>query len=100
MSSKDQILTTVKEWLTPILITIIGSLLWRDLSELRSDIKQLLSSQTEYKIRIENLEKEINYLKVEKYQQKTKHSLVYEYIPLVAIREKDLKIPKPKKNES
>lgn len=99
MSSKEQIINTLKEWLTPILITIIGSLLWRDLSELRSDIKQLLASQVEYKVKIEIIEKEINYLKSEKYNHKSKQNLIYSYYPLVAIKEEDLKIPKPKRSE-
>jgi hypothetical protein len=61
--SKTEIIDQVKTWLTPSVICILGMFIWRDLSELRADVKQLLAQSTEDHIKIGRLEEDIDFLK-------------------------------------
>lgn len=47
----------LKIWLFPSLVTIIGTLIWRDVAEMKSDIKALLAQSNIDKTRIDNLER-------------------------------------------
>lgn len=51
------ILTSIKAYLFPTLVTILAMMIWRDVSELRSDVKALLSQSSIDKTKIENLER-------------------------------------------
>ena len=62
-SQKREVLDFVREWVTPILITIVGVFIWRDISELRSDVKQLLSQQAVDKTQIQQIQYDIVKLK-------------------------------------
>jgi hypothetical protein len=62
-NSKEEVISSLKEWASPILIGLVGMLLWRDVSEMRSDIKLLLTQQSADKVRIEKLESEVSLLK-------------------------------------
>ena len=53
----------VKEWVSSILITIVGVMLWSQLTELRSDVKQLLINQSANQVKIANLEADVIELK-------------------------------------
>jgi hypothetical protein len=53
----------VKEWITPSLITIVGIMLWSQLTELKSDVKQLLITQSANQVKIANLEASVVELK-------------------------------------
>lgn len=53
----QDITTKLKIWLFPSLVTILGTLIWRDLSEMKSDIKELLAQSNIDKTRIDNLER-------------------------------------------
>lgn len=55
----NEIIRTIKEWASPALIAIIGTLMWRDMNELRTDVKALLIAHSADKVRIEMLEKQI-----------------------------------------
>lgn len=46
-----------------MLIAIVGTLLWSDLSELKNDVKTLLIQQSENATRIELLERDVQILK-------------------------------------
>lgn len=59
---KNDIISTVKEWASPALIAIVGTLLYSDLSELKSDVKTLLIQQSVDRTRIEMLERDIQIL--------------------------------------
>lgn len=61
--SKTEIIDQVKTWLTPSVIGVLGLFIWRDLSELRADVKQLLAQSTEDHIKIARLEADIDMLK-------------------------------------
>lgn len=60
---KEEVISTLKEWASPALIGLVGMLLWRDVSEMRSDVKLLLTQQSADKVRIEKLESEVSLLK-------------------------------------
>lgn len=47
----------LKIWLFPSLVTILGTLIWRDISEMKSDVKALLAQTNIDKTRIDNLER-------------------------------------------
>lgn len=49
--------TKLKIWLFPSLVTILGTLIWRDVVEMKSDIKSLLAQSNVDKTRIDNLER-------------------------------------------
>jgi len=63
---KNDIISAVKEWASPVLIAIVGTLLYSDLTELKSDVKTLLIQQSADRTRIEMLEKDIEILKEQK----------------------------------
>jgi len=60
---KNDIISAVKEWASPVLIAIVGTLLYSDLTELKTDVKTLLIQQSADRTRIEMLEKDIQILK-------------------------------------
>jgi len=62
-NTNSEIISAIKEWASPMLIAIVGTLLWSDLSELKSDVKTLLIQQSENATRIELLEKDVQILK-------------------------------------
>lgn len=59
----DRIIKTVKEWLTPSLVTIVGIMLWTELNELKSDVKTLLVKTSVTEAKLAMLEKEIDYIR-------------------------------------
>ena len=62
-NTNSEIVSAIKEWASPMLIAIVGTLLWSDLSELKSDVKMLLIQQRENATRIELLERDVQILK-------------------------------------
>ena len=61
-SSKNNLATSLKVYFFPSLVTILAMMIWRDVSELRSDVKALLAQANIDKTKIENLEKDIRML--------------------------------------
>lgn len=59
-SGKDPVVSRVKEYITPGLITILGVMLWAELSELKTDVKTLLARDAASSMKIDMLEKEID----------------------------------------
>ena len=53
----------IKEYLTPSLVTIVGVMLWSQLTELKADVKQLLINQSADQVKIANLEQDVEELK-------------------------------------
>lgn len=51
------IFTSIKAYLFPTLVTILAMMIWRDVTELRSDVKALLAQSNIDKTKIENLER-------------------------------------------
>ena len=62
-TSKDQIVSVLREWAAPLLLSIVGMLLWRDISEMRADVKLLLTTQSANQVKIDQLEKDVDLLK-------------------------------------
>lgn len=60
---KEEVISILKEWASPLLIAIVGMLLWRDVTEMRADIKLLLTQQSADKVKIDQLEKDVQMLK-------------------------------------
>jgi len=61
----------IKAWLAPGLFSIIGMLVWRDVSETKADVKLLLENQSANKVRIEHIQEEIDVLKKYYYAEKS-----------------------------
>jgi FtsZ-binding cell division protein ZapB len=59
-SGKDPVISRVKEYITPGLITILGILLWAEISELKRDVKTLLANDASTQTKVDMLEKEID----------------------------------------
>lgn len=65
----EEIESKIKAWLFPSLVTILAALIWKDVSELKSDVKALLAQSNVDKTRIDNIEREI-------YGKKVSYSIV------------------------
>lgn len=59
---KNSIANAVKIYLFPSLATILAMMIWRDVTELRSDVKQLLAQSNIDKTEIQNLKKDVDIL--------------------------------------
>jgi hypothetical protein len=59
----SQIIKTIKEWAAPTLFALVSMLIWRDISELRTDVKTLLAQANGDKVRIEKVESDVSFLK-------------------------------------
>jgi hypothetical protein len=79
-------LEKVKSWLSPMIISAFGFVLWSLLSEIRSDVKSLLQAEAATNIKIENLERRVTATEVLITQNR-----------LFAIKPEEVEIPKPKK---
>jgi hypothetical protein len=63
MSQKPETaLTKVKLWIFPSVVTILAMMIWRDVNELRTDVKQLLAESSSNKAKVENLERQVQQL--------------------------------------
>jgi hypothetical protein len=61
-SKKPSVVSTVKLWIFPSLVTILAMMIWRDVNELRADVKQLLAESNSNKAKVENLERQVQQL--------------------------------------
>ena len=69
-SSKSSIANNIKLYLFPSLVTIVSMLIWRDISELRNDVKMLLAQSNVDKTKIEQLEKDVKSLELAVFNKK------------------------------
>ena len=60
---KNSLGNTIKLYLFPALVTILASLIWRDVTEMRSDIKALLAQSNVDKTDIQNLKRDVSFKK-------------------------------------
>ena len=60
--SKSSVKDVIRLYFFPGLVAILGSLIWRDINEMRSDIKMLLAQSNIDKTRIESLERDVRQL--------------------------------------
>lgn len=73
----------VKGWISPMIISAFGMVLWSLMSEIRSDVKVLLKAQAQNDIKIENLDRRV--------------TLMEAFISpnqLFAIKPKEIEVPK------
>lgn len=56
---KEAPANTLKVWLFPSLVSIIGLLIWNDVTEIKADIKALMAQSNIDKTRIDNLERQV-----------------------------------------
>lgn len=61
-SVSSKVLDKVKLWLFPVVVTILATVTYRELLEVRSDVKQLLAQSNIDKTRIELLENQVQML--------------------------------------
>lgn len=59
-----------KVYLFPALVTILATLIWRDVTEMRADIKALLAQSNIDKTDIQNLKKDVQILEVAVFNKK------------------------------
>ena len=59
---KNTLGNTIKLYLFPALVTILASLIWRDVTEMRADIKALLAQSNVDKTDIQNLKRDVDKL--------------------------------------
>lgn len=69
--SNDSI-TNVKAWLTPILMSILGIMIWQDVVEMKEDLKELIKRDSATQIRIFELEKDIELIQKQLYLGRTR----------------------------
>lgn len=87
--SNDRVISKIKEWLSPGLISFVGMMLWMQLTELKQDVRTLLINQGITQTKISQLEKEVDNLKHERnYGQQA--SL---FIPRIAKKEDGPEVP-------
>ena len=61
--SKERVKSTIKEWLTPSLISILGVMLWSELTELKRDVKTLLIANGSTNTKVMMLQEQVDYLR-------------------------------------
>jgi len=79
-------LDKVKSWLSPMIVSGFGFVLWSLLSEIRADVKVLLQAEAATNIKIENLERRVTATEV----------LITEN-RLFAIKPEEIELPKKRK---
>lgn len=62
ISNEKNLVNTLKLYIFPTLVTILSFMIWRDITELKSDVKMLLAQSNIDKTEIENLKKNVELL--------------------------------------
>lgn len=77
-------LDRVKSWISPMIISSFGFVLWSLLQEIRTDVKSLLQTSAAANIKIENLDRRVTSLEAMITPDR-----------LFAIKPDEIEIPKP-----
>jgi len=59
---KNSIANTLKIYVFPALVTILATLIWRDVTEMRTDVKMLLAQSNVDKTEIQQLKRDVQML--------------------------------------
>lgn len=59
---KNSLGNAIKLYLFPVLVTILATMIWRDVTEMRADVKMLLAQSNIDKTDIQNLKRDIQVL--------------------------------------
>lgn len=57
MTRENPSIAAFKAWVFPSLVSILGMMIWQDVSEIKSDVKALMAQSNIDKTRIDNLER-------------------------------------------
>jgi hypothetical protein len=91
---KQETVDSVKVWLFPTLASIIGFLIWSDVSEIKKDVKQLMAQSNIDKTRIDNLERQI-YKPIASSSQNKEQKRVINLASTFAILPTEIKLTEP-----
>lgn len=53
----------IKIWASPVIVSILGMMIWADVTEMKKDIKRLLEVSSSQQARIESLERDLSIIK-------------------------------------
>jgi hypothetical protein len=71
------IISKLKAYLFPSLVSFLALMIWRDISEMRADVKMLLAQSNIDKTKIENLEKDVRQLEQAVFHKKVVANVHY-----------------------
>lgn len=84
---KNSLGNAVKIYLFPALVTILATLIWRDVTEMRSDIKALLAQSNIDKTDIQNLKRDVQVLEQAVFNKKIVASVINNKTKPIVFRE-------------
>lgn len=76
---KNSMANTLKIYVFPALVTILATLIWRDVTEMRTDVKMLLAQSNVDKTKIETLEKDVKSLEQAVFNKRPITSISYRH---------------------
>ena len=92
---KNSMGNAIKIYLFPALVTILATLIWRDVTEMRYDIKALLAQSNIDKTDIQNLKKDMQMLNQAVFNKKIVASVIDDETKPIVFREYRDKYFKP-----
>ena len=63
MAANSQAVNQIKVWFFPILMGILGTIIWSDVKDIKADVKALMAQSNIDKTRIDNLEKQVDFFR-------------------------------------
>ena len=57
------VIDKIKIWASPAIVSILGMMIWADITEMKRDIKRLLEVSSSQQARIESLERDLSIIK-------------------------------------
>lgn len=69
--STTPVLDKIKLWLFPVVVSLLAGVIYREVLEIRSDVKQLLAQSNVDKTKIEILERDVRSLQQAVFDKKT-----------------------------
>lgn len=76
---KTSMANTLKIYVFPALVTILATMIWRDVTEMRTDVKMLLAQSNIDKTKIETLERDVKSLEQAVFNKRPIATVVYPY---------------------
>jgi len=76
-SGTNVAVNAIKVYIFPTLVTILSMMIWRDISEMRADVKMLLAQSNVDKTKIEQLERTVKSLEMTVFDKKPKANAHY-----------------------
>lgn len=57
MATENPSIRAVKSWLFPSVVSVLAAIIWHDVNEIKTDVKQLMAQSNIDKTRIDNIER-------------------------------------------